>query len=260
MDLKILTVILIAIAFLSNITLAIPTWPHVFYGSVTWNGQAAPDGTTVTAKIDGVQVATITTSGGKYGYPVGSFYASDTDPASRSGKTIAFFVNNVNTGVTANFCNGCFNLCGTNTTSCASLDLSATGATEGGGGSTSGGGGGGGGGGTIGGTTGGTTNQTGTTPQVCQEKWVCSDWSTCQDGIQTRTCTDENNCGTRNSEPFTSQPCSAEESKQAEEAQALLPTGFFLGLSTSDWIIGAIVGIVVAAALIFILTRRRSKK
>ncbi|MDI6826680.1 MAG: hypothetical protein QMD36_05895 [Candidatus Aenigmarchaeota archaeon] len=52
-----------------------------------------------------------------------------------------------------------------------------------------------------------------TTTQVCQEKWVCTDWSECKDGIQTRTCEDENNCGTDSHKPIESQPCTTGETK-----------------------------------------------
>jgi len=30
----------------------------------------------------------------------------------------------------------------------------------------------------------------------CEEKWACTDWSECTEGIKSRTCYDENNCGT----------------------------------------------------------------
>jgi hypothetical protein len=249
---KFLTTILIAIALFANITLAALGLgiPNAFYGSVTWNGQPAPDGTTVVAKMSGVQVASTTTSGGNYGYPIGSFYIDD--PSNdRTGKTINFFVNNVDTGQTGIFANGAI----------TQLNLSATGPTGG----TPSGPGGGGPSGPSGGTPVTQTNQTPTQTtqqQGCQEKWVCSSWSECKDGIQTRTCTDENNCGTRNNEPFNSQPCSAAERKEAEEkeAQAAAVTGFFLGVGMTDWLIAIIAGIVIAIIVIFLAKRRGSKK
>jgi hypothetical protein len=42
---------------------------------------------------------------------------------------------------------------------------------------------------------------------VCIENWVCSDWSACTNGVQTRTCTDQNSCGTTVKKPETSQTC-----------------------------------------------------
>lgn len=246
---KMLITILIALTILTGHVLAAgPGIPNAFYGTVTWNGQPAPDGTTVVAKINGAQVASTTTSSGKYGYPVGSFYVEDPSNV-RTGSTVNFFVNNVDTDQTGIFSNG----------DITNLNLVASGTT--GGQSSPGGGGGGGGGGYVAPST--NNNQT-TTPTVttqgCQEKWVCSAWSACQNGVQTRTCNDENKCGTNNKEPFSSQPCSAEERKQSGPSSLLLPTGFFLGLSITDWIIGAVVGVIAAVAIIFILTRRGTKR
>ena len=118
--------------FLITPAFAIPGIPHQFYGDVMINGAPAPDGSTVTAKIDGVEVASTTTSEGRYGYePI--FYVEDPDgsPANtRAGKTINFFINGIDTGATAIFANG----------ETTELDLSITT----GGGSPGGGGGGGG--------------------------------------------------------------------------------------------------------------------
>ena len=44
---------------------------------------------------------------------------------------------------------------------------------------------------------------------VCGEDWSCSDWSTCSDSSQTRTCTDNNNCGTEHEKPDESQSCNS---------------------------------------------------
>ncbi len=46
--------------------------------------------------------------------------------------------------------------------------------------------------------------------QTCVENWICGDWTSCQNGIQTRTCTDSNNCGTQNNKPPVSQTCEEE--------------------------------------------------
>jgi hypothetical protein len=43
---------------------------------------------------------------------------------------------------------------------------------------------------------------------VCAEDWTCSDWTECSsEGIQTRTCTDSNACGTTELKPSESQSC-----------------------------------------------------
>ena len=86
MNLKIFTIAISAFLVFSNIALAVPSPPHWFYGSVTINGSPAPDGTTVTARINGIDVASTTTVGGEYGYQP-SFYVPDTDPSTRPGST-----------------------------------------------------------------------------------------------------------------------------------------------------------------------------
>jgi hypothetical protein len=45
--------------------------------------------------------------------------------------------------------------------------------------------------------------------QSCTPNWQCVNWGTCSSGIQTRTCTDYNNCGTTNLRPNLSQSCNS---------------------------------------------------
>lgn len=251
MNFKIIITALIVLTLSANIALAIPGIPNAFYGTVTWNGQPAPDGTTITAKINGVQVASTNTVGGKYGYPAGTFLVNDPN-SNRVGKTINFFVNNVDTGQTAVFSGAQYSF---------TLNLAASGSTSNPSPSPSSGGSSSGGsiGGTSGGTTSGTQNQTGGTQQnqTCHEKWVCGDWGACQNGIQTRTCNDESKCGTNNNEPFASQPCSKEEIAKTEQTPLALPTGFFLSLSTMEWATGIIIGIAAALIVIFLIMRNK---
>jgi len=42
----------------------------------------------------------------------------------------------------------------------------------------------------------------------CIPDWSCTDWTDCSNGIQTRTCTDSNSCGTTAGKPSESQTCS----------------------------------------------------
>ena len=241
----------------SNIALAIPGVPHQFYGAVTVNGASAPDGTTVSARINGIEVASTTTSGGKYGYD--GFFVDDPNSV-RAGSEIKFFVNDVDTGVTVTFCNGCFNECGTENLGCATLDLSVT--IESSSGTTTNGG-----SGSVGGSatvidnTGSSTSTgSSTTTQeetVCQEKWTCSDWGECVDGVQTRVCADENQCGTNSREPFSSQPCTtAINAETSTTSQS--PIGFFL-LSSNEMLIATVVGIVAIVAIFLFLRMRKQK-
>lgn len=45
------------------------------------------------------------------------------------------------------------------------------------------------------------------TGTLCTENWTCADWSACINGRQTRTCTDQNGCGTTNDRPTLTQSC-----------------------------------------------------
>lgn len=51
---------------------------------------------------------------------------------------------------------------------------------------------------------------------TCEESWDCSDWSTCVNNQQTRTCTDENDCGTTDSKPKVSQSCVSQDTNSNE--------------------------------------------
>lgn len=246
--LKTILIVLIGLAIFATNVLAVPGMSHKFYGSVTLNGQSAPDGTTVTAKINDVTVATTTTSEGKYGYPLYFFGVDDPDN-NRAGKQIKFFVNNIDTGQIVTFCNACYNLCDMYTPDCAPLDLSVSSGTSP---PPSGGG-------VYVPPTEEEEEEEVIEGAACQEEWICSEWSVCENGIQTRTCEDVNNCGTRINEPFLTQPCSAEEREEGVPSPLGI-TGFFLGVPTSNWIAGIGGGVIVAVIIIFLLTRRTKKK
>jgi len=46
-------------------------------------------------------------------------------------------------------------------------------------------------------------------PASCVENWVCSSWSICGNGLQSRTCSDSSNCGTTANKPTESQSCTS---------------------------------------------------
>ena len=68
-----------------------PALPHQFYGTVTVNGVAAPDGTRVSAEVNGVEAKTGTTREGKYGYDTGDLFRVD----GAAGDEVVFKVNGV---------------------------------------------------------------------------------------------------------------------------------------------------------------------
>lgn len=51
----------------------------------------------------------------------------------------------------------------------------------------------------------------GTTPAPCTPDWRCTAWGQCTSGTQTRTCTDQNSCGTSQGRPAESQTCTCQE-------------------------------------------------
>jgi len=83
---------------------AVPALPHAFYGSVTINGTAAPDGSRVSATVDsGTIISTqnpVTTVAGSYGVDTPKLLVQGDD---LSGAIITFYVNGVSTGQTATF-------------------------------------------------------------------------------------------------------------------------------------------------------------
>jgi PGF-pre-PGF domain-containing protein len=62
---------------------------------------------------------------------------------------------------------------------------------------------------------------------LCVENWVCGDWSSCSDGIQTRTCSDANVCGTVNSKPALSQTCTVSSNSGGSGGSVALPSRSF---------------------------------
>ena len=195
-------VAILSIALFSSIVSALtPGLPNQLFGTVSINGAPAPDGTIVSARIDGAEVKYIPTVNGKYGYSPGIFYVDDFDH-NREGSIITLFVNGVDTGASTYFANG----------KSTELNLSITVAVPvqqrssgGGGGSYT----------PI--NKSNTTNTTNATVAVytpsgpCAERWTCDTWSECKEGVQERTCEDANKCGTVDDLPMITQPCSLEE-------------------------------------------------
>ena len=108
------------------LVLAAPGIPHQFYGTVSYTDGSSISSGTVKAKIGGVVVESVAISNSKYGYTPDLFFVTDPD-GDRTGTTISFFVNDVETGTTAVFANGGY----------TNLNLSISGSSSTSGGSTS---------------------------------------------------------------------------------------------------------------------------
>ena len=85
-------------------------------------------------------------------------------------------------------------------------------------------------------------------PKVCEEKWICDNWSECnsETGVQVRTCNDENNCGTYVKKPEEQRTCNSDESENTETNQ-------------NNWINYILVGILVLIIIFVVFSRRKSK-
>ena len=64
---------------------------------------------------------------------------------------------------------------------------------------------------------------------ICEEDWTCTEWSECYpNGTQTRTCTDQNECGTEENKPAETQDCEYEEPYRGSSGSAGITC-------TSEW-------------------------
>jgi hypothetical protein len=98
------------------------------------------------------------------------------------------------------------------------------------------------GGGSPGGGGGGSASTT------CIEKWECSNWSVCINSIQTRTCTDSNNCKTNKLKPALERSCISEETTGEEQGITSLNQ-----TTPRPGILGAVIGGGVASTIGLIL-------
>ena len=120
------TILFLGFALAPLAVFAAPGIPHQFYGMVNYSDGSSISSGTVKAKIGGVVVESVAISNSKYGYTPDLFFVTDPD-GDRTGTTISFFVNDVETGATAVFANGGYN----------NLNLSISGSSSTSNGSTS---------------------------------------------------------------------------------------------------------------------------
>ncbi len=58
-------------------------------------------------------------------------------------------------------------------------------------------------------------------PDPCSESWVCTNWSSCTNDLQTRTCIDFNNCGDADNKPDVTKNCTIQQHEQDENGQEI---------------------------------------
>ena len=94
-----------------------PKLPHTFYGTVTINDEPAPIGTEITARVNGENVGSVTTTEtGSYGNGTEFNHATNLVVQGISSGTISFYLDGTDTNITYEFNSGAF----------TELDLNAT--------------------------------------------------------------------------------------------------------------------------------------
>jgi len=124
--------------FIASVFAAVPpSLPHTFYGNLYLsNGDPAPAGLTLVAKINNTEYGSTTTSFGKYDYLL------VTDPTNtNNGKTIYFYVSGIQANPTYVFKNGGFTELNLTLTAPLPTTTTTTAPSRGGGGGGGGGGG-----------------------------------------------------------------------------------------------------------------------
>ncbi|MEM7827049.1 MAG: putative metal-binding motif-containing protein [Candidatus Aenigmatarchaeota archaeon] len=97
-------------------------------------------------------------------------------------------------------------------------------------------------------------------PKTCEENWVCSDWSECLEGTQTRLCEDLNKCGTTKYKPPEYQVCEEEKKEEAiSGAEGIGITGMFL-LITQNPVYLWLLFLIVVTILILLFRIKLAKK
>jgi hypothetical protein len=117
---------------------------------------------------------------------------------------------------------------------------------------TDGGGGGGGGGGSVG--TASNPTASNQTVSQCNASWTCTEWSACLNSIQTRSCSDTNNCNNSQS-PALSMNCSANAAQQSASSEILPGSS-----SLADYLVIGVCVALAAVVVVFFVIKNRGKK
>ena len=240
----------------AGLVLAVPGVPHQFDGAVTINGAPAPDGSKVTATVDGVTRGSGSTVGGMYGDDQ-PFEVLDPDNLYGTyHPEIRFYVDGYDTGESVAFVAGEY----------TTLDLSITKSSSSSSSSSGGGGGGGGGGSLLFGT----------------DLWDCDEWSECVHGEQFQTCYqgDSVKVNTRDCEDDTSglassaPPSPPGMGEGAGDEDLLASPGAppitgsavtdsdksFVDMITGNWMVPFLAGIVIVLLVLVLVLSGRKKR
>jgi len=102
----------LALQIVAAPVVAFPQLGHYFYGQVTLDGLAAPEGTVVVARVGDLEYRTTTDAQGRYGYSPKTLRVAADDPQTPAkegaspGEFIDFYIGGVNTWIYYPFENG----------------------------------------------------------------------------------------------------------------------------------------------------------
>ena len=104
----------------------------------------------------------------------------------------------------------------------------------------------------------------------CQESWICSEWSECQAGSQSRSCYDEHSCETTDYQPELQKGCEVFFPPGPEPDKIYSPPapppavelGFFQKFwdNYAIYIIGLLAAVVLAAIILLVIHYFKPKK
>lgn len=214
-SINILLAIFIVIVSSLQVIAATPSLPMQIYGAVITDGTPAQDGTRVLVKFDNQTIAQTTAKNGKYGYdPLLLIIPDDLSTTNvkegpLGNERVQLYVNDVfalNLTFSQTYqkrdlnvilpCNDAW-ICDSNFKAHRLTDCSITERTRCDNGCVNGE--------CLSAPTNTQTDTSQTT--VCNPLWDCAAWGTCTNGIQTRTCTDKNNCNKLTGKPQEKQAC-----------------------------------------------------
>ena len=95
----------------------------------------------------------------------------------------------------------------------------------------------------------------------CIEDWVCSEWSECTEGIQTRACTDQNECdaGEDPGEAALETRICEPEEPEGDGSEGGPPTGLFLDPSSWLGLLLLLIVLIIGAGAYMLSRKGRSK-
>ncbi len=82
----------------------------------------------------------------------------------------------------------------------------------------------------------------------CIERWICSDWGECMNGVRDRICEDISGCGTQDEKPGEFEDCD-------ESVDGMPATGMIISERTNLLVVGVVIFLVIVlAVLIYLFT------